>query len=201
MEKEKHYKEEEFYPIKKIQEEMEKITTELKNNFSSGKFIQVNDFKKDVKNKESLSKLIKEINIKFPDKIGKQKKKNDYSGLYLFATKKGNIFSYEYVGISQQVITRLKQHVCNTDKGSATWAFLMAKVKKNQRDKINISKITKNYFKSPNEIKKAIEEQQELICKDYFVTYYPVGNHFLLHMVEPYVACALECKWNSFETH
>jgi hypothetical protein len=171
---------------------MQKISSALKDNFISGKYIiSVSDFLRD---KEKLTKLIKKINVNHMYSPENQK------GIYLFAKKGKNDFSFKYVGISKQVISRLKQHICSLDKGSATWAFLMAKYDYNKKNNL-IEEITKNNFKSKDEIKNEIKKQQDKIAKDYFVTYYPVENNFLLHMVEPYVACDLECYWNSFETH
>jgi len=197
----RNYKNEIFYSVENIQDDMKAISKGLKDNFSSDIYIPVKEFGRGVKNKTSLKNFIKDIHNKQPAyKTGKQKNENDYSGIYLFASKKASDFIYQYVGISQQVISRLKQHVTFSNKSSASWAYMMAKVEHNRKNKFSTD-ITKNNFETTEDAKNAILKQQEKIAEDFFVTYYPVDDNFLLHKVEPYVACDLKCYWNSFETH
>ncbi len=136
--------------------------------------------------------------------------KKNYQGLYVFAEKKQNEnIRYLYTGITRNASQRLNDHINSSNKGSATWAYLM--VKKDKNTNAELLRLIEKYHhkKKPSKIKEqlkeqirnAIEKKQEYIA-NLFVTFIPVENdNYFLHMLEPYVAAKLKCYWNSFKTH
>ena len=197
----KNYKGEAFYSVSHIEAKLEKIADGLKKNLDRDRSVDVALFARGTKNDKSFAELVKSIYSEQREFVtGKEKKEGDHSGLYLFATRTKTGFEYQYVGISQQVIARVSQHVRHSAKSSATWAFLMAKVSHNQKIG-QPEQLATNNFKSKTELKRAIEDEQLGLIRDCVVTYFPVDDNFLMHLVEPYIACALGCFWNSFETH
>ena len=195
-----NFKGELFYGFEDVKSDLEKITKGLVTNFASGDYVAVQEFGRGVKSKAPLKDLVYRVYDEQQVYVnGKEKKSNDHSGIYLFATKEDSVFNYEYVGISQQVITRINQHTCHKNKSSATWAYLMAKYNDNISHG-RVSDVTKNNL-SKKRISEAIYNEQLAMNEKYYVTFFPVDDNFLMHLVEPYIASALGCFWNSFETH
>ena len=99
----------------------------------------------------------------------------------------------------------MNDHVRATNKGSATWAYLMVKHDgkiKEIEDYHHKKKPEEVIQKLKKLIPEAIRTKQENIISKLYIGFIPLGkDNYFLHMAEPYVAAKLECKWNSFKTH
>ena len=195
-----NYKGEEYTNIENVQSQMETVANELKANFEKNKILSVIDF---IGKKAKLREL-------FNETFNNLDENGEYTGIYLFAEKKGKGYKYLYTGITRKAIMRLNDHVSSNNKSSATWAYL--KVKESEEFYMRIkefhhrSKLTDDEKNKKNKLQDDIKNEIERIQKECFsklyVTFLPIKNdNFFLHMIEPYIACEFKCKWNSFETH
>jgi hypothetical protein len=228
-----NYKNEKFN-LKLTVPEFRTLVEEIRKNFKLNRCIQVRDFRNEGKKEERFATVCKKI---FGDKKNGPNSKdygarncksnrdnNDYTGFYVFAEKgMDDKFQFLYAGISQQILHRIWEHVSSFGQESASWAYLMAKVKGKYKIDENaattavhakISKLStleniKKYKFSDEKNKKKYREvvgkkikPQLRLMEDYWFTFIPIDkDHYYLHMLEPYVATKLGCFWNSFETH
>jgi len=121
-----------------------------------------------------------------PNKLDNKHVKNEYKGIYAFATKsRQGTIDWQYIGISQTIKRRFRGHTTGKTKNDATWAYLMAK---------NSNKTIKN------PISKIEDFQLEHIYPCYF-TFVKIDNDMLLHLCEVYCVNKLKSFWNTFKTH
>lgn len=119
------------------------------------------------------------------DKFYNRKKAfDDIKGFYVFAELKNRNWVPIYIGISQRVIERLRQHLFRKSESSATLACLMCGIER--------KKITSAH----------IESEQEKKLRKMAVKVFPFhGNNYHLQILEIMLAAKLKTYWNSFETH
>jgi len=117
---------------------------------------------------------------------------NDFSGLYVFF----DIEEPMYVGISRTVIRRLKQHLFSDKENQATLAFLIARVRFEEKYGAAHQGGRKSFpFKDNME-----EVKSEILSRWKFATV-PLSGGYELAFTEIFVGSALGCRWNSFDTH
>jgi predicted GIY-YIG superfamily endonuclease len=117
-------------------------------------------------------------------------KRDDFSGCYVLL-KDGQPF---YVGISQSVVARLRQHVNGKTHFDASLAYRMA------CDKISHNVTRAAAMKDPV-FRQAFEEAKKLL-KDCTVAFVRIENPLELYVFEAYCAMELDTfKWNTFRTH
>jgi predicted GIY-YIG superfamily endonuclease len=119
----------------------------------------------------------------------------DFPGCYVLIDKSKPY----YVGVSQNLITRLQQHVKGHDHYSASLAFRIAKIdseimkkgKNSTRDELLADSEFKDYFEAS---KKRIQNSK--------VAFVEIDDHIILYLFEVYAATELDTdKYNSFKTH
>jgi predicted GIY-YIG superfamily endonuclease len=99
-----------------------------------------------------------------------------------------------YVGISKNVIRRLRQHVRGTTHFDASLAYKIAATRK-PHTMTRKEAMSKHRFHL--EFEKARSELSDL-----HVAFIPIANLLELHLFEAYCAMELDTsKWNTFETH
>lgn len=139
------------------------------------------------------NKLRHEFNL---NSTNKKYNGKEIKGLYVFAEEVNGIAQPFYVGISQTVIRRLRQHVFGTGHNQATLAYLMARTEYNRIE-------NKPYSGKREDLEYFINHRaryQSEIRKARFAIK-EINDDYLLHMAEVFVACHFKSKWNSFETH
>jgi hypothetical protein len=116
--------------------------------------------------------------------------RDDFSGCYVLLND-GKPF---YVGISQGVVARLRQHVTGNTHFDASLAYKMA------CEKITHS-VTRAAAMQTPAFRKAFEEAKSLL-KGSSVAFIKIQNPLELYVFEAYCAMELDTfKWNTFRTH
>ena len=122
-----------------------------------------------------------------------------WHGHQLILTSSGGFFILidskpKYVGISQNVIQRLRQHVRGTTDSDASLAYRIA-ADGNQQ------KMTRKAAMSNNAFRSKFEWARRKVAR-WNVTFVPSANPLELHLFETYCAMELDTsKWNTFKTH
>jgi|JI8StandDraft_1071087.scaffolds.fasta_scaffold270017_2 hypothetical protein len=119
-------------------------------------------------------------------KNSKSKEYNELKGLYIFGEVVGNKTIPVYVGISQSIYRRLRQHGWGKTHNQATLAYAMAAKKISHSGKRN------------NELDLSIEQET---IQNFKIAIIPEPLDFDLYFMEVYIAGVLKTKWNSFRTH
>jgi len=198
-----NYKEEPFYPMIGIEQTLMEIAQQVMDNFNFGKHLNIGEI---IKNSVKLNTL---FSI-FDDPNKEIDLNKELSGLYVFAEFNGEEWKYLYAGISRRTIQRIKEHIMKGDKFTATWAYLMVRKNgdKELQERIELLRHQKTTDanreakkKLAADVKDAIQKIQNDEFPNYDVTIIPITDNFLLHIAEVFVACELNCYWNSFETH
>lgn len=125
--------------------------------------------------------------------------KKDFKGLYILSDE-GVV---QYVGISKNVLLRLKQHFTSSSHYSASLVYLMA-LKEHERAVIESGDKEYKYKGLRKELPNFDnfrKLQQEKMRNSWRISFIPEGDSFHLHVLEAYAACELKAKWNSFQTH
>jgi GIY-YIG catalytic domain len=122
-----------------------------------------------------------------PNNFDNKHSKNEYKGIYAFASVEKNEVDFLYIGISQTIKRRFGKHTTRNRKNEASWAYLMIK-----HDFSDLS-IPDRQLKIP-------EYQQKIIYPVKF-TFCLVNDNMLMHIAEVYCANKLKAEWNTFETH
>ncbi|WP_167884076.1 GIY-YIG nuclease family protein [Leptospira wolffii] len=138
-------------------------------------------------------------NLNPPIKLDHESKK-DFKGLYILSDDG----AVQYVGISKNVLLRIKQHFVSNSHYSASLVYLMALKEYEDKERAK-SKNEKYKYKGlrkdlPN-FDNFRKKQQELMRDRWRISFIPQGDSFHLHVLEAYAACELKAKWNSFRTH
>ncbi|MCG6192295.1 GIY-YIG nuclease family protein [Leptospira sp. FAT2] len=139
---------------------------------------------------ESKGKYVLNKNLTIPDvelDVSKGKKENiDFKGLYILSFRN----KVQYVGISKNVLVRIKQHFLSTNHFSASLAYLIAAKENNhigQRKTLDFDPL-------------GISVQKRM-RKDWRISFIQESDNFHLHILEAYVACKFKAQWNTFKTH
>lgn len=144
----------------------------------------------------------------------KPKKHTDFEGLYAFAeltaSKEvgGKEWVFRYVGISRNVMARLKQHSWGNESNTATLAHLIAKQQKFTEDERGIySRKKKTEATQKVKITEKLENNRKSIRDNYVkrckVVVFRLEDErdYSLYFHEVAVAGIFRCYWNSFRTH
>lgn len=175
-----------------LSEMCKNIATDFDIQLKSGTGIMLNDVYRMVGNRctadrQSLRSLF-ECNSTNRKYSGKEIK-----GVYVLVNETNKPY---YVGISQTIIRRLKQHVFGKSHNHATLTYLIAKHDyQNVEDKVYIgARSDLQYFTKHREgIQEKLRNSRVLIKE--------IDNNFVMHAAEVYLACHYKCYWNCFETH
>lgn len=115
---------------------------------------------------------------------------SDFPGCYVLIEDKKPI----YVGISKNVLRRLRQHVRGTTHFDASLAYRIAADNMphtHTRSKAMEQKEFKTEFDTAKEYLRSLN-----------VVFVKIQNPLALYVFEPYCAMHFDtCKWNTFETH
>lgn len=115
-----------------------------------------------------------------------RKKNNAFSGLYLFAEPK--TLNPAYVGISNTIARRMKQHGWGTGHNQSSFAYLMAKHEEKHQG-------------PRNEIDLELLREYQQRVQEMTVAVWPLLDPWKMYFFEAAVAALLKTKWNSFKTH
>jgi hypothetical protein len=181
-----HFNGEEFLTINdKLNSELIEIANSLCHQIKEN-YLDLNTYKKKLYLKDYWKKEL----VNNPD--GNVHSKNEYFGIYAFATLEGDDVSFQYIGISQTIRRRFNGHMGSNDRGTATWAYRIARHKYKK--------------KTPEECEKLIDKMREMYIKPCRFTFVPINrvnndSHMFLHLAEVFCANYLKSYWNTFETH
>jgi len=114
--------------------------------------------------------------------------RNDFSGLYAFAEVSHGEADFKYIGISRTIRRRFFQHTKRSGRGSATWAYCMAKERFKEMRNVEFWESQIPTF------------QAEMIHPLRF-TLYPIQGDMLMHLAEAFCVNRLQSEWNTFRTH
>ena len=119
--------------------------------------------------------------------------KKEIKGLYAFKNQKNKIF---YIGISQSIICRIKQHFYSKYINQASLVFLMALEEyTNKIDKSYIGERKNFPFEDYRpQIQDQLIETTQIIIQ-------PIEDNFELYYSEILYSCYYKPYWNTFETH
>jgi len=112
---------------------------------------------------------------------------NDFKGIYVFVSKG----CPKYVGISRNVINRLKQHVTGKDMNHAGFANRII-LKKYPLENRSVNK-TEHFKRHREDAQKKILKMRLLVKE--------VNCDYELYMLEVYAAFRWGCEHNTFRTH
>jgi hypothetical protein len=117
-------------------------------------------------------------------------RRGDFSGCYVLV-RGGKPF---YVGISQKVVRRIRQHVTGKTHFDASLAYLMA------TDKTGHKMKRADAMQDPA-FRTAFDQARALL-RDCSVAFIDIDNPLELYLFEAYCAMELDtCEWNTFRTH
>ncbi|TVR38209.1 MAG: hypothetical protein EA392_10730 [Cryomorphaceae bacterium] len=116
------------------------------------------------------------------------KRNNELSGLYLFGTKQNGLVELEYLGISNTIARRLKQHGWGTGQNQSSLAYLMAKLAHDHRG-----------FRK--DICSDALEEARMDIQELYVSVLPEKDAYKLYFYEVAIAGILRTRWNNFKTH
>ena len=180
MTKENYKGEKYFDTSSKLLTELDTICdTLVKNLKTKGKSYTAEE----IVNADSFNKLWQET----PNKHDNKYSKNEFKGVYAFATVDKGKIDFKYIGISQTTRRRFGAHTKRTTRPEASWAYLMIK---HDYPKLTLE-----------QREKKIPEYQKKIIYPLRFTFCPVDDNMLLHIAEVYCVNKLKAHWNSFETH
>lgn len=126
-------------------------------------------------------------------------RKKDFKGLYILTYEDGKV---QYVGISKNVLLRIKQHFVSNSHYSASLVYLMALKEHEKRKQVkNKNYKYKDLRKDLPNFKNFRKNHQQIMRERWKISFVPESDGFHLHVLEAYAACELKAKWNSFQTH
>jgi predicted GIY-YIG superfamily endonuclease len=108
----------------------------------------------------------------------REKQDKPVIGVYVLYNKSEPV----YVGISRNILNRIKQHFTGTSPSQSSLVYLIARTE--QQDFVTFR-----------------DDFQKHMRKDWSFSMIPEENPYTKYLMEIYIACKLETKWNSFETH
>ncbi|MDP8227054.1 MAG: hypothetical protein P9L89_05390 [Candidatus Celaenobacter polaris] len=117
----------------------------------------------------------------------------EIKGLYSFINKKDEII---YIGISQSIIRRIKQHLYSKYRNQATLAYIMALAEYNKENRNNYlgERIKFPFEKYRINLQERLREQSSIIIQR-------TEDNFELYYSEILYCCYYKPFWNTFETH
>ena len=189
--REVNYKDEKFSDfaglIKKLDENIDDLRSRLK---SENRLLSVNQlFDENIRKGKRL--VDHDVFCEMTDFTrSKTKKENKYQGVYVFCKKLQDEMYPVYLGISKNIAQRLRGHLFNTDKGTTTWFYLMARRKNGNRP-----------YADNQSASEAIVKIRDQWIDELKVMAYPVEGNYEMALAEIYMASKLKVYWNSFETH
>lgn len=178
----------EKYPvdIRELNEEIYREILLLDKSLAERAF-KISDFFTITDNKKKVNQDIVKINVN---------NKNEIKGLYIFSVQQDNMLKPLYVGISQTIIRRLKQHFFGEYHNQSTLVYIQSKEKykiKNQRE------FTDKRDNFPYDDYR--DEIQQFMREHYYINVVPINDNFKLSLMEINCACFWHTKYNTFETH
>ncbi|TGM16064.1 hypothetical protein EHQ81_06680 [Leptospira selangorensis] len=178
-----------------------------KKEIESLKQYAFNDFytKSIVKGKEGEYNLNKDfIYENFQMNSKKREKDIRYTslkGLYIFFEKDLEKQIPIYVGISGDILSRIKQHMTGKTHFSASLAYLIGINRYKEKEKTDWPKTRSEFWNDPDLYKTFIKDIQPKMRDSWKISILPQAENYTLYLKEIYLACELKTKWNSFATH
>ncbi len=158
-----------------------KFTDLFKKNTRSNNIIEYEVRVDFIRNKFSFNEKKKEEDIK----------NNCLKGIYvLYDSDKP-----QYVGISRDIITRLKQHFRGKKTNEASLVYLIAREKYDKENGLYRGLIRDFPFEEYR------EKIQSEMRNNWEISIILENDNYLMHFKECYLACRLKTYWNTFETH
>lgn len=184
-----NYKNNNIPDIKKLINEIDRESTVIMKS-NQYKF---SDFYLETEEEYFLNKEFILSNFNLNSKKTKKSKKNDeLKGIYIFLEENKPI----YVGISQTILRRIKQHFTGKNHNESTLSFNLASIKyekeKNKKFKGNRKDFPYNKYRSL--IQEHMQESFKIIIDS-------EEDDYKLYLKEFYLSCYLKTKYNTFETH
>ena len=121
------------------------------------------------------------------------KPKNEVKGIYIFYENDQPI----YVGISRKIIQRLRNHFSGQSHNEASLVYLILR---NKHDNSEKGLYMGNRAELP-EFKSERKSFQAKMINEWKVAILPISDNYALYTTEVLLACELQTKWNSFQTH
>lgn len=187
--KNKNYRGERIPKCNLLWEEFSEILFKLKQ----AKILAFKDFYNEKAKRVELCPI--EKNFKSSDKVIKN---NEIKGIYIFYEKyrkEGGI----YIGISQTILRRLRQHFLSKTHNHASLAFVIAQKRYEEENGLPYSGPRKDF---PFEkYRPKIQEEMKNEWKIKVIPIEGISDHYRMALFEILLACELKTKWNTFETH
>ncbi|MDA3939568.1 MAG: GIY-YIG nuclease family protein [Spirochaetia bacterium] len=117
----------------------------------------------------------------------------EIKGLYAFKDSNNKLV---YIGISQTIIRRMRQHFYGKIHNEATLVYIQAKNKYREIHNEVYTGERKDF-----DFEKYGYPIQEEIRNNYRVLIQPISNNFELYYSEIFYSCVYKPFWNTFETH
>ncbi|MGJ4787594.1 hypothetical protein EHQ52_06970 [Leptospira koniambonensis] len=169
-----------------------------KKEIRSLKLYSFKDFYTESKIKDNQKYYLNKDFIQKNFQMNSKKKEQDtqftsLKGLYIFFENDEPI----YVGISGNILYRIKQHMTGRTHFSANLAYLIAvdRFKKNRKKQPNTRE---SLWKDNRKNIRIIQKEMRELWK---IAILPQSENYMLYLKEIYLACELKTKWNSFATH
>jgi len=118
---------------------------------------------------------------------------NEIKGIYIFYDETDTPI---YIGISRKIFSRLRNHFLGKSHNETTLVYLMSRDKYETKNNKLYSGERKDF-----PLDKYRPEYQENMKKNWKFSIIPETDNYLLAYWEVYLACHLQTKWNTFETH
>jgi hypothetical protein len=110
---------------------------------------------------------------------------NKIKGIYLFSEKTANGLKPVYIGISRNILQRLKQHCYGKSHYQASLEY-------------RIQTTDQPNTKGRNEFK--LDEENRRV-KHFYINIIPIEDDYSLYFLEVAIAGLLNTPWNHFKTH
>ncbi len=139
------------------------------------------------------------IRTKFSYNCKKKEEDNHFNtiqGLYILYKNT----TAKYVGVSRNIINRIKQHFTGKGHTVSTLVYLIAREWWEDIKETPYLGTRKEFEKDLNNLKKEREIQEEMRIS-WKIGIIPINESYLAHLTELFLSCELETYWNEFGTH
>lgn len=110
---------------------------------------------------------------------------NKIKGIYLFSEKTANGLVPVYIGISRNILQRLKQHAYGKSHYQASLEY----------------RIQTSGKRPPRSRKEVILDVVNRRVKHFYINIIPIEDDYALYFLEVALAGLLQTRWNHFKTH
>ena len=136
------------------------------------------------RSREIFDLLNTEPNVKYNG----SKAMNEIKGIYVLGKKMNGVITPDYVGISDTILRRIKQHGWGTGHNQSSLAYLMAKY-------------NTGYTGSRENLDQEVLKKYQKQVQQHYIVVHSVTEAYDKYFMEVALAGILNTKWNSFKTH